>query len=117
MESTLRPLTHDLSYDFDALKSASAFCALSDIKRGVERECLRINPTGMLALTPHPKALGAALTHESITTDYSESLLEFITPPESDVNTTQAQLEDVHKFTIDNIGEERLWPLSMPCFI
>ncbi|HCB15932.1 MAG TPA: glutamate--cysteine ligase [Alteromonas sp.] len=117
MESTLRQLTHDLSYDFEALKSSSAFSALSDIKRGVERECLRINPTGMLAMTPHPKALGAALTHESITTDYSESLLEFITPPESDVNTTLAQLEDVHKFTIDNIGDERLWPLSMPCFI
>nr|WP_229680971.1 glutamate--cysteine ligase [Alteromonas lipolytica] len=113
----MRPLTHDFSYDFDALKSTSAFSALSMIKRGVERECLRINPAGTLALTPHPQALGAALTHESITTDYSESLLEFITPPESDVNTTIAQLEDVHKFTIDNIGEERLWPLSMPCFI
>lgn len=117
MESTLRPLTHDLSYDFDALKSSAAFSALSSIQRGVERECLRINPTGTLALTPHPKALGAALTHDSITTDYSESLLEFITPPETDVNTTIAQLEDVHKFTIENIGDERLWPLSMPCFI
>lgn len=117
MESTLRPLTNDLSYDFDALKASAAFSELSAIKRGVERECLRINPTGKMVLTPHPKALGAALTHESITTDYSESLLEFITPPESDVNTTLAQLEDVHKFTIDNIGDERLWPLSMPCFI
>ena len=62
-------------------------------------------------------SLGAALTHDSITTDYSESLLEFITPPETDANKTLAQLADVHKFTLDNLGEERLWPLSMPCFI
>ncbi|NVK55134.1 MAG: glutamate--cysteine ligase [Alteromonadaceae bacterium] len=117
MEPTLRPLTHDLSYDLDALKQNGAFASLSAIKRGVERECLRINPEGTLALTPHPKALGAALTHDSITTDYSESLLEFITPPESDADKTLAQLEDVHKFTLENIGEERLWPLSMPCFI
>ena len=47
---------------------------------GIERECLRVTGEGRLAQTPHPEALGAALTHESITTDYSESLLEFITP-------------------------------------
>ncbi|MDC8831642.1 glutamate--cysteine ligase [Alteromonas gilva] len=117
MEPTLRPLTHDLSYDLNALKQNGAFASLSAIKRGVERECLRINPEGTLALTPHPKVLGAALTHDSITTDYSESLLEFITPPESDADKTLAQLEDVHKFTVENIGAERLWPLSMPCFI
>lgn len=113
----LRPTTNEFSYDFTALNQSQAFKALKDIKRGVERECLRINPEGTLALTPHPKSLGAALTHESITTDYSESLLEFITPPESDANVTLAQLADVHKFTLDNIGDERLWPLSMPCFI
>lgn len=53
---------------------------LSQCLRGIERECLRVDCEGLLALTPHPVALGSALTHPQITTDYSESLLEFITP-------------------------------------
>lgn len=101
----------------EALKSPEFLTALKDIKRGVEREALRINPNGTLSQTPHPLSLGSALTHESITTDFSESLLEFITPPENSAAKTVAQLKDIHKFVIDNIGDEYIWPLSMPCFI
>jgi len=90
---------------------------LTGIRHGIERETLRINPDGGLAQSPHQKALGAALTHEFITTDFSESLLEFITPPEVSVQKTIGQLNDVHKFAVSNIGDERLWPMSMPCFI
>lgn len=90
---------------------------LTGILHGVERETLRINRDGGLAQSPHQKALGAALTHDFITTDFSESLLEFITPPEVSVLKTISQLKDVHKFTVANIGDERLWPMSMPCFI
>ena len=61
--------------------------------------------------------MGSALTHDSITTDYSESLLEFITPPESNPEKTLDQLRDIHKYVMANIGEERLWPISMPCYI
>lgn len=100
-----------------ALKSPEFLASLKDIKRGVEREALRINPNGTLAQTPHPKPLGSALTHESITTDFSESLLEFITPPEASSAKTIAQLQDIHRFVADNIEEEQIWPLSMPCFI
>lgn len=101
----------------EALQSSEFLSSLKDIKRGVEREALRINPNGTLAQTPHPQPLGSALTHESITTDFSESLLEFITPPENRSSTTVAQLKDIHKYVIDNIGDEQIWPLSMPCFI
>ena len=90
---------------------------LPNIRHGIEREALRVNPTGGLATTTHPEALGSTLTHESITTDFSESLMEFITPPEKDPKTTLAQLADIHKFVYENIGEERLWPMSMPCFV
>lgn len=99
------------------LESAQPYEALRNIKHGVEREALRINPNGSLALTPHPVTLGAALTHSSITTDFSESLLEFITPPESCIKTTLAQLVDIHKYVANNISDERLWPLSMPCYV
>lgn len=53
--------------------------ALAGIRRGIEKEGLRVLPTGDLALTPHPAALGSALTHPHITTDYSESQIELIT--------------------------------------
>jgi len=86
-------------------------------KRGVERECLRITPTGQLARTPHPRALGSALTNEYITTDYSEALLEFVTPPQLANWETIQFLCDVHQFVMERIGDELLWPLSMPCSI
>ena len=48
---------------------------------GLEKESLRVAVDGGIAQTPPPAALGSALTHPSITTDYSEALLEFVTPP------------------------------------
>ena len=39
---------------------------------GIEKESLRSQPGGELALTPHPAALGSALTHPHITTDFSD---------------------------------------------
>jgi glutamate--cysteine ligase len=100
-----------------ALSQSQFQTTLPDIQHGIERETLRVNPNGGLASTKHPEALGAALTHDSITTDFSESLMEFITPPEKEPKTTLAQLADIHKFVYENIGEERLWPMSMPCFV
>ncbi|WP_088331638.1 glutamate--cysteine ligase [Lacimicrobium sp. SS2-24] len=91
--------------------------SLKGILHGIEREALRINADGSLAQTPHPTALGSALCHEHITTDFSEALLEFITQPHEDPRQAMAQLRDIHKFVYDNIGDERLWPLSMPCYI
>ncbi|WP_395342196.1 glutamate--cysteine ligase [Ningiella sp. W23] len=99
------------------LEQSTVKASLRDIKHGVERETLRVNGDGSLAKTPHPPALGASLTHDWITTDFSESLLEFITPPESNISTTIKQLIDIHKFTYQSIGDEYLWPMSMPCFI
>ena len=87
---------------------------LRDIARGIEKEALRVNADGMLAQTPHPTALGSALTHECITTDYSEALLEFITPVSTDISATLKQLEDVHTFAYRHLGDERLWCASMP---
>ncbi|KIE20713.1 glutamate--cysteine ligase [Vibrio sinaloensis] len=85
--------------------------------RGVERETLRYQQDGYLATTPHPKSLGSAYANNWITTDFSESLLEFITPVSKDIDTLTAQLEDIHHFTQTKLGEEKMWPLSMPCFV
>lgn len=88
---------------------------LRSIQRGIERECLRITGEGRLAQTPHPTGLGSALTHPSITTDYSEALLEFITPIHTGIDSCLEQLADVHSFVYSQLDEEQLWSASMPC--
>ena len=90
---------------------------LRGIQRGYERECLRIDRSGQLAKTPHPKALGSKLTHPWITTDYAEALLEFITPPSSEPGFPLAFLKDVHRFSAQQLEGEFLWAGSMPCKI
>ena len=37
--------------------------ALTGLRRGIEKESLRVRPDGTLATTPHPARLGSALTH------------------------------------------------------
>ncbi|HPG63643.1 MAG TPA: glutamate--cysteine ligase [Casimicrobium sp.] len=91
---------------------------LQGIRRGVEKESLRALPTGGLALTPHPKALGSALTHPRITTDFSESQVELITGVHADVEACLAELTEIHQFTyrtMRDAGDEMLWVSSMPC--
>ncbi|EJN09543.1 glutamate--cysteine ligase [Herbaspirillum sp. YR522] len=83
--------------------------------RGVERETLRVDRAGQLAHTPHPAALGSALTNELITTDYSESLVEFITPAEPDIAIALQRLDEIHRFAYPRLGGEVLWNASMPC--
>jgi glutamate--cysteine ligase len=83
--------------------------------RGIERETLRVDPKGHLARTPHPAALGSALTHPQITTDYAEALLEFITPAEHDIGLTLHKLDAIHRFAYTKLGDEMLWSESMPC--
>lgn len=90
---------------------------LKGIQRGLEKESLRVDPSGLLAQTPHPEALGSTLTHPSITTDYSESLLEFVTAVHTDIPSLLKQLYDIHHFTYQHIGNEKLWVNSMPCIV
>ncbi|MFT7412089.1 MAG: glutamate--cysteine ligase [Paraglaciecola sp.] len=117
MDSILQVNQTSFAERLKVLQNQAVVRTLTGIRHGVERETLRIKPDGGLAQSAHQQALGSALTHEFITTDFSESLLEFITPPEVSVQKTIGQLNDVHKFTVSNIGDERLWPMSMPCFI
>jgi glutamate--cysteine ligase len=83
--------------------------------KGLEKESLRVTPKGCIAQTPHPAALGSALAHPHITTDYSEALLEFVTSPFQDVRATLGSLTDIHAFVYRRLGDEMLWATSMPC--
>jgi glutamate--cysteine ligase len=97
----------------------AAFAALTaervrGIRRGIEKESLRALPSGELAMTPHPRGLGSALTHPHITTDFSESQVELITGVHAGVQECLDELTQVQQFTAQAMGEERIWVSSMP---
>ncbi|MEX0959353.1 MAG: glutamate--cysteine ligase [Burkholderiales bacterium] len=89
--------------------------ALRNLRRGIEKESLRVNADGTLADTPHPAALGSPLTHPNITTDFSESQLELITGVHAGVDDCLQELAEIHQFVYRQIGDEMLWSTSMPC--
>lgn len=86
-------------------------------KVGLEKECLRVNSEGTISTTSHPQVLGSALTNPYITTDYSESLLEFITDPMDSAAEALQFLRDTQKFVYQNLQGETLWNTSMPCVL
>ncbi|MCH5374019.1 MAG: glutamate--cysteine ligase, partial [Planctomycetes bacterium] len=85
--------------------------------KGVEKESLRVTPDGYLAQTPHPTGLGSALTNRYITTDFSEALLEFVTPAFTTTWEALRCICDIHQFTYARLDDEMLWTSSMPCRI
>jgi len=84
---------------------------------GLEKESLRVAPDGTLSARAHPPALGAALTHPFITTDFSEALIELITPPYPEPDRTLAFLDELHREVYANLDGELLWATSMPCIV
>ena len=100
-----------------ALVEGGVAGVLSGGLKGIEKESLRVTPDGVLSKRPHPRALGSALTNKFITTDFSEALLEFVTPA-FDLETEALRcLHDIHQFTYANLDDELLWVSSMPCLI
>lgn len=101
-------------------KSPALLQSLSTLQRGIEKESLRVDTqSGKLALSLHPESLGSALTHPKITTDYSEALLEFITPVCGSISEALQQLTDIHHFTYHKLAQQQeiLWTNSMPCLL
>lgn len=119
---TARTLRHPLAnptytHLLSSLRDQNQLSLLGRIQRGIEKEGLRCEPNGRLSQTPHPQALGSALTHPSITTDYSEALLEFITPVFDNAKDTLQYMHNLHQYSYNNIDDELIWPASMPCII
>ena len=84
---------------------------------GIEREALRVDESGNLVTTDHPEIFGDKSENPYITTDFSESQVEVITP-------AFKKSEEAYKFTrvlydivATEIGDEYLWVESMPCII
>ena len=93
---------------------------IEGMRRGIEKESLRVNPDGKLAFTPHPAALGAPLTHPRITTDFSEAQLELVSGVHTSVPAMLHELGQIHQVVyheLQALGEEMLWVSSMPCVL
>lgn len=87
---------------------------VSAMRRGIEKEGLRVLPDGTLASDAHPRALGSALTHPHITTDFSESQLELVTGVHAGIADCLRELTDIHSEVLQAIGPQRMWASSMP---
>jgi len=85
---------------------------------GIEKESLRVREDGSLSRQKHPQELGSALAHPYITTDFSEALLEMVTPPVANVDRAVDFLGDLHRFIYPRLPHrETIWATSMPCVV
>lgn len=105
-------MIQDISEKISWLKKNPS--TLTGISRGIERETLRIQKNGKFSKSSHPYSIGSPLTHKWITTDFSENLLEFITPTSDSVDYLLSFLKDLHSFVASKIKNERMWPFSIP---
>src|SRR4029450_6091831 len=109
-------MTIDREYErrLSGLTNARAAHALQGGLKGVEKESLRVGPDGQISQRPHPTALGSALTNENLTTDYSEALIELVTPPFHQTWELVQYLCDLHQFVYRHLEDELLWATRMP---
>src|SRR5438270_3594650 len=103
-----------MSFHEDRLRTLAPE-TLKGMRRGIEKESLRVRSDGALSQAPHPPALGSPLTHPHLTTDFSEAQLELITGVHDSVDACLQKLTRIHQFVYRHIGEEILWGASMPC--
>lgn len=107
-----------LSQTIKDLSADKIVKSLPYINRGLEKESLRQTPDGQISKTQHPYGLGSALTNKYITTDYSEALLEYITPVFKETSCLLEFLENLHTFSLNEMpDDEKIWCHSMPCIL
>lgn len=82
---------------------------------GLEKESQRIDIKGNIVTTPHPAIFGNRSYHPYIQTDFAESQLELITPPNAKLEDTFRWLSAIHEVVLRSLPEdEYIFPLSMP---
>lgn len=84
-------------------------------KFGIEKESQRVDANGNIVTTAHPAVFGSRSYHPYIQTDFAESQLELITPPNEKLSDTLRWLSAIHEVTLRSLPEsEYIFPLSMP---
>lgn len=107
-------LSESLTALIARLRESAEQGRLGHLRRGIEKEGLRVDASAHVAQSPHPRGLGSKLTHSYITTDYSESQLEFVTPVFQKPQEALDCLTELHRFSYRKLGDQSIWPASMP---
>ena len=81
---------------------------------GLEKENVRVDLEGHLSSKPHPPSFGDKLNNPYITTDFSESQVEVITPSVDTLEEAHGFLKALHNIVALELEDEYLWPLSSP---
>ena len=82
---------------------------------GLEKESQRIDENGNIVTTPHPAVFGNRAYHPYIQTDFAESQLELITPPNNKLEDSLRWLSAIHEVVLRSLPEnEFIFPFSMP---
>lgn len=81
---------------------------------GLEKENLRTDLNGNIALTNHPTVFGDKAKHPYITTDFSEAQVEMVTPTFATTTETLNFMEALHDLVSLELHDEVLWPYSLP---
>lgn len=98
----------------ETLSCESIRASIINGKFGIEKENVRVDGEGKMADTPHPGILGDKFRHPYITTDFSESQVEMITPPLHSIAEVHGFLETLNDVISENLHDELLWPQSLP---
>ncbi|UDW82958.1 bifunctional glutamate--cysteine ligase GshA/glutathione synthetase GshB [Pasteurella canis] len=82
---------------------------------GLEKESQRVYADGSIVTTAHPSLFGNRSYHPYIQTDFAESQLELITPPNKKLGDTYRWLSAIHEVVQRSLpDDEYIFPLSMP---
>lgn len=82
---------------------------------GLEKENLRVDSKGRLALTKHPKIFDE--NNPYIKRDFSESQVEMVTPICNSIDEVYDFMENLHNIVSTSLENEYLWPQSNPPII
>ena len=111
-------MASQLEHSIDALAASRDEHLLGQLDaRHRKREPARSAERQSVAGARIPSALGSALTHPLITTDFCESQPELITGVHHSVEGCLDELSDIHRFVYRTLDDELLWSSSMPCML
>ena len=101
----------------EKIKEISSAYELLKGNYGIEREALRVYKDGNLAQSPHPEVFGSKNENSYITTDFAECQMEMITPPLNTPEQVYDFTNALYDISVSEIGDEYLWPQSMPSIV
>ena len=70
---------------------------------GFEKESQRVHADGSVVTTAHPKVFGSRAYHPYIQTDFAESQLELITPPNKKIEDSLRWLSAIHEVVLRSL--------------